>query len=99
MDLKNKYPDKAPQTASRLIDGEAVIVVPQKDEVKVLNEVGSIVWELLDGRNTIGQMAKVISEEFEISPENAEKDIVDFLCDLYEKDMVILLDEPRDEDQ
>ena len=38
-----------------------------------------IVDELIDGERTIHQICKVIVEEFEVSTEEAEHDVVEFL--------------------
>ncbi len=95
MDLKGKYIDKSPETASRLMDGEAVIIIPQDNEVKILNEVGSRIWELLDGSHDIKQISDVISDEFEVSHDKALKDIMEFINELYQEKMVILLEEPK----
>ena len=88
--LTDKIPVKSPQTASRLIDNEAVIVVPQESEVKVLNESGSRIWELIDGKRDIRQIAEQISGEFEVPPEQALKDITGFVRELLKKQLVIL---------
>ena len=95
MDLKGKYIDKSPWTASRLMDGEAVIIIPQDNEVKILNEVGSRIWEILDGSCDIKQISDMISDEFEVSRDKALKDIMEFINELYQKKMVVLLEEPK----
>ncbi|MCK5139364.1 MAG: PqqD family protein [Thermodesulfovibrionia bacterium] len=99
MELKDKYPDKSPLTASRLMDGEAVVIMPQDNEVKILNEAGSRIWELLDGRQDISQISRVISDEFEVSCDKALEDIIGFIDELYQKKMVVLLDRPKSNDQ
>ena len=99
MELKDKYPDKSPLTASRLMDGEAVVIMPQDNEVKILNEAGSRIWELLDGRQDISQISRVISDEFGVSCDKALEDIIGFIDELYQKKMVVLLDRPKSNDQ
>jgi len=94
MDISVKCPKKSEDTASRIIDGEAVIVTPQKGVVTVLNETGSGIWQLLDGRNTVEDIINVISSEFSVSREEARKDTLCFIEELIEKDMVVLNDGP-----
>jgi hypothetical protein len=96
MNLGDKYPDKSPLTAARLMDGEAVVVVPQDNEVKILNEVGSRIWELLDGRRDINRICSIISSEFVVSYDEAVEDIVEFINELCEKKMVVMLESPKD---
>jgi len=90
MDMSVTWPKRSEDTASRMIDGEAVIVIPQKGVVTVLNETGSGIWQLLDGRNSIEDIINIISSEFDVSREQAEKDTLDFIEELVEKDMVVL---------
>ncbi len=90
MDISVKWPKKSEDTASRIIDGEAVIVIPQKGVVTVLNETGSGIWQLLDGRNSVEDIINIISSQFDVSREEAEKDTLDFIEELIEKDMVVL---------
>ena len=39
------------RTASRVIDGKAVVITIDRNELHVLNAVGTRVWELSDGRS------------------------------------------------
>ena len=94
MDISAKWPKKSEDTASRIIDGEAVIVTPRKGLVTVLNETGAGIWQLLDGRNSVEDIINIISSEFHVSREEAEKDTLDFIKELEEKDMVVLNDGP-----
>ena len=94
MSLQNRYPLKSPLVASRLIDGEAVIIIPQDNEVKVLNEVGSRIWELLDGQRDMINLSALIAGEFDVSPDQALEDITEFIADLWGRKMVVLHDRP-----
>ncbi len=90
MSLLDKYPDKHPRTASRVIDGEAVIVVCDEDLVKILNNVGSRIWELADGSKTVREISKLICSEYEVDGEQAEQDTVEFVEELIESGMMCL---------
>jgi hypothetical protein len=90
MSISVKWPKRSEDTASRIVDGEAVIVIPQKGVVTVLNETGSGIWQLLDGGNTVEDIINTISSEFNVSREEAEKDTLCFIEELIEKDMVVL---------
>ena len=94
MSRLTKYPLKSQHTASRIIEGEAVIVIPQEGLARILNQVGSRIWELMDGGRTVADIVEIISREFEVSPEEAREDILDFLRELENKKMVLISDEP-----
>ena len=52
------------------------------ESIYTLNEVAARIWELIDGKRTIREIKKNIVEEFEVSPEEAEKDLQEHLQQL-----------------
>ena len=93
MSKLTKHPKRSQDTASRVIENEAVIVIPGLGLVRVLNEVASRIWQLLDGRNPIEGIIRIISSEFNVSLEVAKKDTLDFIKELKDKKMVVSGDE------
>jgi hypothetical protein len=67
---------------SRVIDGEAVLVHPGQARIRVLNAVGARIWELIDGQQTLGEIAQEISAEFEVDLSRAQMDVLVFCADL-----------------
>jgi hypothetical protein len=53
------------RTASRVIDGKAIVITIDQNELHVLNGVGTRVWQLLDGRE-LGAVVEAIVAEFEV---------------------------------
>ena len=82
MNKTNFYPKPHPQTAGRVIDGEAVLILADDSEINILNEVGSRIFALADGSRTVAEIAGLISEEFAIDTAAALNDVVEFLDDL-----------------
>ena len=87
MDL-NTVLTKSPDAASRTYDGQATIVLPSRAEVKVLNEVGSRVWDAIDGRRTLGEILESIVSDYDIPRAQLEQDVVAFVGDLRQHGMV-----------
>ena len=90
MSLLDKRPAKHPRTASRVIDGEAVIVIPEGNIVKVLNDVGSRIWELADGTRTVDEITQIIYDEYEVDRDQAKKDVIEFVEELINSEMMTL---------
>jgi hypothetical protein len=65
---------RAERTASRTIDGRAVVISIDRNRVHVLNDVGTHVWELCDGR-TLDAIVRDVVERFEVEPERAALDV------------------------
>ena len=77
-----------PQTAWRVIEGEAVILSMDTKAFRGLNAVGSRVWELIDGRRSLDEIAQVIVSEFAVAPEVAARDVRAFIEELLAKGLV-----------
>ena len=78
---------RRPDVVSRRIAGEAVLVpvrsqVAEIDCLFTLNDMGSLVWDLLDGERTVSQIAEVICESHEVTAEEATRDLLEFLAAL-----------------
>lgn len=85
---KNMIPKPNPNIIGRVVDNEAVLVMPQQGKVKVLNQVGAAIWNLVDGQRTIEQISEEICTQFEIDQTTAEADALSFFADLVERNMV-----------
>ena len=78
---------------TRVIAGETIIVpissgVGDLDAIFTLNEVGTEIWNLIDGQTSMAQMVDVIVDRYEISRETARSDIAEFLAILEARRLV-----------
>ncbi|HXK59318.1 MAG TPA: PqqD family protein [Acidobacteriota bacterium] len=68
----------------RRVGGEAVLVpirggVGELGSIFTLNEVGATIWHLIDPRRDLDDIARSISQEFDVSEEKAREDANEFL--------------------
>lgn len=84
------HPRQAPQTHGRLLESEAVVVRPDRGEIKVLNEAGARVWALSDGAHSVRDIAAVLCAEYEVAPASAEADVLSFLTELQIKGLITI---------
>ena len=87
---ENKYPAPHPQVAARVVDGSAVIVLADSGTVTVLNEVGTRVWELIDGRLSVGAIARMIESEYDVSLDQAARDVQELIQQLADAQAIVL---------
>ena len=64
---------------SRLIEAVAPVVRERRIE---LDEVGTAVWNMLDGRRSVREVIERFSEEFGVNRREAEVSVLDFLKSL-----------------
>ena len=77
-----------PTVTSRIFDGEAVIIDTEANVVRMLNEVGSRIWELVDGERSVAEIAEVLVSEYDVSEEEASQSVVQFLSELETKGLL-----------
>jgi hypothetical protein len=83
-----RIPVRHPSTASRVFSGEAVVITPAENTVRMFNPVGSLIWELMDGQQTVGQIVATLVDQFDVAPERAQRTVLDFFALLEEKGLV-----------
>jgi hypothetical protein len=83
-------PVHAPGVIGRLIDGEMVLVHPAQGMVRVLNQVGARLWELVDGQRSVDEIAAGLAVEYRVSPDRARSDALAFCADLMNRGVLVL---------
>ena len=86
-------PIQNPAVVGRIVSDEAVIVLPTKGQVKVLNEVGARIWSLIDGTRTVKEIVSIINTEFAVSEEEAMNDTREFLTQLADRGIITFSEE------
>jgi coenzyme PQQ synthesis protein D (PqqD) len=57
-------------------------MAPLAGDLRVLNTVGSRIWALIDGTRSIDDIARTISQEFDVDVPTARADILKFVQEL-----------------
>jgi len=69
---------------TREIAGETIVVpirgrTGDLDSIFTLNEQGTLIWNLLDGRTSVSQIVEAIAKTYEVTEDEAARDTIDFL--------------------
>lgn len=67
-----------------------------ESQMAILNEVGKFLWELLQEEQTVDTMASAITESYEVTTEEAERDICEFLDHLMQHQLLIKTEEKNE---
>ncbi len=94
MSFLDKVYKKSDSIVSRKIADEFILVpirqnVGDLESISTLNEVAARIWELIDGKKKVREIKDKIVEEFEVSPQQAEKDLIEYLKQLKEIEAII----------
>jgi hypothetical protein len=81
----------------RQIDDETILVpiknnVGDMGAIYNLNEAGAYIWKNLDGEKTLCDIRNGMAAEFEVSPQDAEEDLMEFVGQLEGIEAVIHLE-------
>ncbi|MDP3397214.1 MAG: PqqD family protein [Methanoregula sp.] len=80
---------------SREIEGELIIVPitsgigDMEDELYTLNETGRAIWDRLDGKLSLGDIAKALTEEYDAPPGDIGRDVQGIAAELVRRRIVV----------
>ncbi|MBU0693512.1 MAG: PqqD family protein [Candidatus Omnitrophica bacterium] len=94
VDLNSIYkPSK--DVVAREVQGEFILIPitsgigDLEDEIFSLNETGRAVWDKLDGKKNLKNIAEELTEEFQESFPQIEKDCLGILSELLNRKMIV----------
>lgn len=67
---------------------EMVIVLPSKNHIKVVNEVGSFVLHLIDGMRRVADIVAEVQRAYDAPPDQIENDVLNFIQQLVAKEIL-----------
>ena len=80
---------------SRVIDG-ALIIVPltsgvgdMEDDLFSMNESGTEIWNMLDGKKTLQAIVDVLAQEYQAEPAEIEQDVAGIVAELLKRRMLV----------
>ena len=78
---------------TRDVAGEKIIVpikghVGDLEGVFTLNELGTMIWELINGQTTARELVEAVRKEYDVGAAEAKKDVADFLRSLEEAGLI-----------
>ncbi len=93
MNILDKCFVKEKELVTREVAGERIIVpikghVGDLEGVYTLNELGAMIWQLINGQTTARELAEAVRNEDDIGAAEAEKDVVDFLRSLEDAGLI-----------
>lgn len=80
-----------PDMVSSDMDGEKVMMSIENGEYYALDPVGSDIWENIEDEIKIDDLIKKLLSKFDVSEEICEKDTMEFLNELIEKKLIMII--------
>jgi len=80
---------------AREIEGE-IIIVPltsgigdMEDELYTMNETGKIIWDQLNGKQSLKDIVHQLSHEYEYSEREIERDVLGIVSEMLKRKLII----------
>ena len=89
----NATPRKRVDLLTRQIAGETIIVpirgkLADMQNIFAVNVVAGFVWERMDGKRTLDEIAREVAQHFEVSECVARSDVLEFVGELSEAGLI-----------
>jgi hypothetical protein len=78
-------------------DGEAVILLAVDSTLNTLNAVGTLIWEVADGKTPVSAIVARMCEEFDVEPAEARRDATAFIEKLCQRGLLTTSESPREQ--
>jgi hypothetical protein len=87
-------PRKADGFVSRDIADDTIVVpvrggVGDLNAVFTLNAVGATIWKLIDGATPLERLATAVAAEYDVTPDDAARDVGEFVQLLIDKGLLV----------
>jgi hypothetical protein len=95
--VRDKFVSRSPHTAARLLGGEMMIMSVTDSTLFSLDEVGSVIWNAADGTRSLKEIvAGEIVAQFDVDPEVAYRDALEFVEQLAQHGILRISDTPAE---
>ena len=88
---RNQIPKRSPELIGQKTDDGMVIVSPTAGQVRVLNRLGSSIWQLLDGEHSLHEIESDLVQRFSTQVDSLKirEDLDQFIRELERRGMVV----------
>lgn len=91
----DRIPKKNKSFLSKIINDEAVVIsldditTREKSEIRVFNETATRIWELINGKNSIGDIMDKLGREYDVNDKILHLEVERILKNLYKKNIIL----------
>jgi len=90
MQTPEAVPVRSTANEARVLGDETLFFAASGEELHTLNEVGTFVWQSIDGRRSLDEIADLVCGAYEIPREVACRDVWRFAEDLASMGLITL---------
>ena len=92
--MQDRFEMNVGEVAAKVIDGEAILINLTDGMYFSMDEVGTMIWELLERGHSLEQVANSVSEQYDVGPEQAASDVQRLVAELHDARLIEPTDGP-----
>lgn len=73
------------------LDGQKVMMNIELGKYLMLNEVGSSIWDFIDGENSIEKIVDILTSEYDVQRDECMKSVINYIEKLKELELIELV--------
>ncbi len=90
LNLQSRLHPNAEEVAAKVMDGEAILINLANGIYYSMDQVGGLIWELIECGYSLEEMMAAIATHYEVSAEQAQTDVERLTADLLQENLVLL---------
>jgi Coenzyme PQQ synthesis protein D (PqqD) len=92
LSLQSHFRPREEEVASKVIDGEAIIINLANGVYYSMDKVGALVWDLLQAGHTLEEVIVGVTGRYDVAREQAEANLRDLVQELVQENLVVSIE-------
>jgi hypothetical protein len=89
LNLHHRFRPREEEVASKVIDGEAIIINLANGIYYSMDKAGALVWDLLQAGQTLEEVIVAVTGRYDVAREQAESNVRDLVQELIQENLVV----------
>jgi hypothetical protein len=86
--LNDRLRPREEEVAAKVIDGEAILINLGNGIYYSMDKVGGLIWEMIEGRHTLGEIVEAVVGRYQVARPQAEADVRTLTEQMLEENLV-----------
>ena len=97
--LKSRLRPNVEEVAAKVIDGEAVLINLSNGVYYSMDEVGALIWEMVESKYSLEEMVATICARYDVSTEQTQSDVERLAAELLDENLLSVADETTSKEE
>ena len=89
LSLQSHFRPREEDVASKVIDGEAIIINLANGVYYSMDKVGALVWDLLQAGHTLEEVIVGVTGRYDVARDQAESNVQDLVLELVQENLMV----------